>query len=67
MKGILKDLIRVTLTNIIILFIGIIIGFINPKYLSINDYAFYKTYTLILSLICISHLGFSEDPKNILT
>lgn len=52
-----KDILLVVCSNLFTLFVGIILGFITPKLLSITEYADYKTYTLYLSFYHIFHFG----------
>ncbi|KMY51039.1 hypothetical protein [Peribacillus loiseleuriae] len=55
-----KDLLKVFNSNLINLLVGIITGFIVPAFLSLDEYASLKTFTLYLSYIGILHFGFID-------
>lgn len=57
---IIKDIIRIFSANFIQLVTSLIIGFVVPVILSINDYADLKTYTFYLSYVGILQLGFHD-------
>lgn len=60
-KGSIVNGIVIILTaNILNMFIGLITGFILPKYLSVDSYATIKTYQLYLSVIGVFHFGYSD-------
>ncbi|WP_341931384.1 hypothetical protein [Streptococcus pluranimalium] len=56
----IKKVLQVGYANIVQVLLGIVLGFIVPKFLSIQDFAEYKTYTLIAGYIGIFHLGFVD-------
>lgn len=56
-KKVLKNIIKVTLSNIFILLSGILTGFIIPKIMGISDYGYYKTFTLYISYSSIFRFG----------
>lgn len=55
-----KAILKVFSTNFIQLISGIIIGFVVPAILSINEYANLKTYTLYISYIGLLHFGYLD-------
>lgn len=56
----IKDVIKVFSSNLVILFSGIITGFLVPKFLGIEQYALYKTFGLYISFVGILHFGFID-------
>ncbi len=60
MSKIVNDVIKVGATNVLILLIGIVSGFVLPKYLTILDYSYYRTYFLYISLLGFFHFGFLD-------
>ena len=55
-----KDIASVFSSNIINLLIGIITGFLIPAFLSIDQYAYLKTFTLYIGYVGIFHFGFID-------
>lgn len=55
-----KDLLKVFSSNFINLVIGIITGFLVPVFLSLDQYAFLKTFTLYIGYVGILHFGFID-------
>lgn len=58
--GLKKNILRVLSTNFLTAISGIIIGFIVPAVLSLDSYAYVKTYSLYISYIGFLHLGFVD-------
>jgi len=56
----IKDIVRVSLSNIIKLLAGILVGFLLPKIVGVNDYGYYKTFTLYATYVGMFHFGFSD-------
>ena len=56
-KRFTKNILIVTISNIIRLVAGMAIGLVIPKFLSIEDYGYYKTYTLYMTYIGLFSLG----------
>ena len=54
-----KSIIFVLFSNIISLVSGILIGFIVPKMMDLNNYGIYKIYTLYITYLPIFHFGFA--------
>lgn len=54
----LKNMIKVLLSNFGVIIVGICSSFILPKLLSISDYASYQTFILFMSYSAALHLGF---------
>ncbi|CAM5390791.1 hypothetical protein SAFG77S_07350 [Streptomyces afghaniensis] len=52
-----KDLYRVFSSNFINLLIGIVSGFLIPAFLSLDNYALFKTFTFYLTYVGILHFG----------
>lgn len=55
-----KDLLKVFSSNFINLLIGLVSGFIIPAFLSLDDYAYLKTFTLYISYVGLLHFGFID-------
>lgn len=54
----LKNIIIVFVTSCITILISLIIGFVMPKYLSIEDYAYFRIYSLYIGYAGFFHFGF---------
>lgn len=52
-----KNILIVTISNIVRLVAGMAIGLVIPKFLSVSDYGCYKTYTLYMTYIGLFSLG----------
>ncbi len=59
-KEIISNIFRVTLSNISTLISGIFVGFIIPKVLGVNEYGYYKIFTLYATYIGLFSFGISE-------
>lgn len=55
--GLKKDIILVSSSNLVVMISSLVNGFLIPAFLSIEDYAEIKTYTLFASFIGFVHLG----------
>jgi O-antigen/teichoic acid export membrane protein len=55
-----KGILQIFFANVINLFLGIVTGFILPKYLPIDEYGFVKTFQLYISYIGFLHLGYVD-------
>ncbi|PXV63067.1 polysaccharide biosynthesis protein [Halanaerobium congolense] len=55
-----KDLMKVFGSNIVTLAAGIVSGLVIPSFLSLDQYAYLKTFTLYLSYVGILHLGLAD-------
>ncbi len=55
-----RDLLRVFSSNFINLIIGIITGFLVPAFLSLDQYAHLRTFTLYLGFVGILHFGYID-------
>lgn len=53
----LKNIIRVTLSNVTTILSGVLVGFLVPKVLSLAGYGYYKTFTLYVSYLGLFSLG----------
>ncbi len=56
-NGIIKNLFEVALSNLITLLAGVLVGFLLPKIISIDDYGYFKTFTLYCSYIGLFSIG----------
>ncbi len=55
-----KSIVGVTVSNAISIVAGVIVGFIIPKILSIEDYGYHKTFTLYTSYMGLFSLGIAD-------
>ena len=55
--GTVKSIIEVTLSNIATILAGIVVGMLLPKIISVEDYGWYKTFTLYTTYIGFFSLG----------
>jgi O-antigen/teichoic acid export membrane protein len=55
-----RDISKVFSANLIVMIVSVFISFLLPKWLSIDEYAMFRTYTLFVSFIGILHLGFID-------
>ena len=55
-----KNLLKVFTANFIALIVGIVNGFFLPAFLSIDQYAYLRTFTLYISYVGIFHFGFLD-------
>ncbi|MFV0341456.1 MAG: oligosaccharide flippase family protein [Anaerocolumna sp.] len=53
----LNNVIKVALSNIFVLFAGLLTGFILPKIMGISEYGYYKAFTLYISYSSIFRFG----------
>ncbi len=56
-KSVLKNIIRVALSNIIALLAGVGVGLLLPKLLEVEDYGWYKTFTLYSNYLGFASVG----------
>lgn len=56
----IRDVLRVSLSNIIKMLSGILVGFLLPKIVGINDYGYYKSFTLYATYVGLFHFGFID-------
>lgn len=56
----ITSIFRITLSNIIKLLSGVLVGFILPKLIGIEDYAYYKTFTLYATYVGIFQIGIAD-------
>lgn len=54
---IFKDILKVSFSNFVKLFSGILVGFLLPKIIGVSDYGYYKTFTLYASYVGLFGLG----------
>jgi len=53
----LKNIIKILLSNTVLATLGIINGILYPVLLSVNDYAYYQKFMLYIGYVNICHLG----------
>lgn len=53
----IKDIFGIAISNFIKLFSGILVGFLLPKIIGVEDYGYYKTFTLYASYVGVFHFG----------
>ncbi len=53
----IKDVINVSISNLVKLFSGVLVGFLLPKIIGISDYGYYKTFTLYASYVGLFGIG----------
>ena len=59
-KRTLKDIIKVTISNVVKLLSGVLVAFLLPKVIGVTDYGYYKTFTLYATYVGLFHLGFAD-------
>lgn len=59
-KSTIKNIIKVSLSNLAKLASGICIGFLLPKIIGVNDYGYYKTFTLYATYVSLFAMGFVD-------
>ena len=52
-----KDIIRISGSNLFKLFSGILVGLLLPKIIGVTDYGYYKTYSLYIHYVGLLHFG----------
>ena len=56
----IKDMLRVSSSNIIKLLAGVLVGLLLPKIIGVTDYGYYKTYSLYIHYVGLFHFGISD-------
>lgn len=56
----LKNIIKMSASNILSLISGVLVGFLIPKVMGLEDYALYKTYTLYVGYLTLLTLGIGD-------
>ena len=56
----IKEIFKVASSNLIKLFSGILVGFVLPKLIGIEDYGYYKVFTLYSTYVGLFHFGFVD-------
>ena len=59
-NSIIKNIVKVSFSNIIKLISGILVGLLLPRILGVTDYGFYKTFTLYTSYVGLLMLGICD-------
>lgn len=60
MNDLLKKLAKISSANIVSVFVAVILGLVLPKHLSLEEYAEYKTFTLLAGYVGIVHFGYVD-------
>lgn len=53
----LKDIIKVSASNVVVLLTSVLIAFILPKIIGVEDYGYYQTFTLYAAYVGLFHFG----------
>ncbi|SDL41507.1 Membrane protein involved in the export of O-antigen and teichoic acid [Kandleria vitulina] len=56
----IKSIFQVALSNILKLLSGVLVGFLLPKLIGVEDYGYYKTFTLYASYVGVFHFGLAD-------
>ena len=59
-KKIVKNVFLVAISNIFTLLAGVLVGFVIPKILGVEDYGYYKIFTLYFGYTGLFHFGFCD-------
>ncbi|MCH3909288.1 MAG: hypothetical protein LKE31_02805 [Bacilli bacterium] len=59
-KKTIKDIIKISLSNILKLLSGVLVGFLLPKIIGVTDYGYYKTFALYISYVGLFHFGIED-------
>ena len=59
-KKTIGNILKVSVTNLMKLLAGVLVGFILPKIIGVTDYGYYKTFTLYASYTGLLHFGFAD-------
>lgn len=59
-KTFVRNVLVVAISNVLTLIVGVLSGFIIPKIMGVEDYGYYKIFTLYISYIGIFHFGFID-------
>ena len=59
-QGVVKSIFGVAISNVISIIGGIIVGFLLPKVLPVEDYGWYKTFTLYTAYLGFVGLGIQD-------
>lgn len=59
-KKTVKNILKVSASNIIKLLAGVLVGFLLPKIIGVTDYGYYKTFTLYATYIGLFHFGIED-------
>lgn len=57
---IVSNIMKVAVSNLVIVLAGVINGFLIPKMMLVTEYGFYKIFTLYATYITLLHLGFID-------
>lgn len=58
--GFVADIVKVSLSNIVKLFSGVLVAFLLPKIIGVTDYGYYKVFTLYATYMGLFHLGICD-------
>lgn len=60
MNKILRNIIKVALSNVATVISGVIVGFVLPKIIGVTNYGYYKTFSLYIAYVSIFQFGLCE-------
>ena len=55
-----KDILKVSASNVVKLLAGVLVAFVLPKIIGVEDYGYYKTFTLYATYVGLFHLGICD-------
>ena len=55
-----KDVLRVTISNFILILAGVASGFLLPKILGVTDYGYYKIFNLYTTYVVFFDIGLAD-------
>lgn len=55
-----KDILKVSASNVAKLLAGVLVAFVLPKIIGVEDYGYYKTFTLYATYVGLFHLGICD-------
>ncbi|MBE5917925.1 MAG: polysaccharide biosynthesis protein [Pseudobutyrivibrio ruminis] len=59
-KTTVKNILKVSFSNILKLLSGVLVGFLLPKIIGVSDYGFYKTFTLYGTYVGLFAIGITD-------
>ena len=60
MKNTLFNIFKVAFSNVFTILSGVLLGFLLPKIIGIDDYGYYKTFTLYATYVGLFHFGIED-------
>ena len=59
-KETIYNILKVSISNLLKLFSGVMVGFLLPKIIGVSDYGYYKTFTLYAAYVGLFHFGIAD-------